>query len=241
MRFHPRIKTDIPAKIYAELKQSEAKITDLSIGGALLRRNFPETYAIDFDHKPVLIQYILPRIGSFEQSGNITREDNSGLVVSFNDLDSDSKIKLWQYIADNLKDLHNCPYCGEKFDIAPSVCGVCGWKLTFDAPEYFEYYEKTHLLKKLYQMADSLGKDQIKKLANFVEAAFNNNFIKSVDLGLNAEFFRQDSSLKELKEQMEKQKVKQILEVHGNNISKAAKILGISRPTLYNFKKKYNL
>jgi DNA-binding protein Fis len=156
-------------------------------------------------------------------------------------MDSDSKTKLWQYIAENLKDLHECPYCGEKFDIAPSVCGVCGWKLTFDSPEYFEYYEKTHLLKKLYSMADSLGKDQIKKLASLVDTALNNNSIKPVDLEFNYEFLRQESSLKELKEHMEKQKVKEILAVHGNNISKAAKILGISRPTLYNFKKKYDL
>ena len=144
MRFYPRIKTDIAANIYSELKHLDVNIVDLSIGGALVKRNFSKTSENGFKKKPVLLRYRLPESGSIEHTGNIIREDELGrLAVSFAELDQDSKSKLWQYIAENLKDLHECPYCGEKFDIAPSVCSICDWKLTFDSPDYLEYHEKT--------------------------------------------------------------------------------------------------
>jgi two-component system NtrC family response regulator len=42
-----------------------------------------------------------------------------------------------------------------------------------------------------------------------------------------------------VRENIEKQKLKEVLDKCGRNISKAAKMLGISRPTIYNLKKKY--
>lgn len=50
-----------------------------------------------------------------------------------------------------------------------------------------------------------------------------------------------DVSLRNAKESIEKKKIKEALDDCGHNISKAAKVLGISRAGLYNYKKKYGL
>lgn len=50
-----------------------------------------------------------------------------------------------------------------------------------------------------------------------------------------------DVSLRNVKENIEKKKIKEALDACGHNISQAAKVLGISRAGLYNYKKKYGL
>lgn len=46
-------------------------------------------------------------------------------------------------------------------------------------------------------------------------------------------------SLKNVRSKIEEQRIKEVLSICGNNISKTAKMLGISRPSLYNHIKKY--
>ena len=49
------------------------------------------------------------------------------------------------------------------------------------------------------------------------------------------------SSLRQAKELVEKIHVEEALARHGGNISRTAREIGVSRPTLYSFIKKYNL
>jgi two-component system NtrC family response regulator len=48
-------------------------------------------------------------------------------------------------------------------------------------------------------------------------------------------------SLKEARSSIEKQKLLEVIETTTNNLSKAAAILGISRPTIYSLMKKYEI
>ena len=68
--------------------------------------------------------------------------------------------------------------------------------------------------------------------------------INAVDLSLEGSRIARASSVLPLKEevnQIEAQKVKEILSLCGNNISKAAKLLKLSRPSLYSRIKKYHI
>lgn len=73
----------------------------------------------------------------------------------------------------------------------------------------------------------------------------NDNFIKAEDLDLNV--YRQGrlgerkTSLWGLRGKIEKQTLKEVLETCGNNISQAAKALGVSRPTIYSLRKRYGV
>jgi DNA-binding NtrC family response regulator len=49
------------------------------------------------------------------------------------------------------------------------------------------------------------------------------------------------TSLRDVRSTVERQKLIEALKVCNNNISKTAKVLGISRPSVYNLKKKYGI
>jgi two-component system NtrC family response regulator len=72
--------------------------------------------------------------------------------------------------------------------------------------------------------------------------------IDSEDLGLRHEravkmspYAPDDLSLREAKEEVEKIHIEEALARHGGNISRVAREIGVSRPTLYAFIKKYDL
>ncbi|MBL7032307.1 MAG: helix-turn-helix domain-containing protein, partial [Nitrospira sp.] len=48
-------------------------------------------------------------------------------------------------------------------------------------------------------------------------------------------------SLREVRHSIERQKLIEALSHCNNNISKVARVLGISRPSVYSLKKKYNI
>jgi len=165
MRIAPRIKADLPVTVKMGLAKSEARIIDLSVNGAFIKGRFQAAKIGD----AVLISYNLPQYGLFEHNGKAIRKDTAGMAITFHNIHITEKNRLWKYIADNIKDLDSCPYCGERYDVPPSVCKNCGWGLIFDSPDYFEYYEKRHLLKKLYSGAENLETDQIRRLINFLD------------------------------------------------------------------------
>jgi transcriptional regulator with PAS, ATPase and Fis domain len=86
----------------------------------------------------------------------------------------------------------------------------------------------------------------VREMINKIRRAIvmsDGDFIKPEDLEIEmgGAADEKEDTLKEVKGKIEKQKVKEALEICANNISNAAKMLGISRPSLYNLKRKYNL
>lgn len=67
--------------------------------------------------------------------------------------------------------------------------------------------------------------------------------ITPADLDLNVPVIQDDAitSLKEVRHSIEKQKLIEALRHCNNNISKVARVLGISRPSVYSLRKKYNI
>jgi transcriptional regulator with PAS, ATPase and Fis domain len=126
-----------------------------------------------FDDKPfngrLTIRYELPQQGMVEHAVTFVRKDPEGHALSFHDIDQTARVKLWQYIADNLVPGGECPFCGHRYTALPDLCGNCGWDLVFDRQGYFEYRERMVIVKKLELKVKDLKLDQLQKLVNFVD------------------------------------------------------------------------
>ncbi len=165
MRLSPRVKTELPVTINEKLAKNDGIITDLSLGGSFIKGSFrPVSIGDTF-----LMRYELPGYGLLEHSGRAVRRSPKGFALSFSNLDLAIRVKLWKYIVDHLEELKGCPYCGERLKPLPSMCPTCGWRLEFHSPSYFEYHEKTHLLKKVYGKTETLGTDSIRKILHFID------------------------------------------------------------------------
>ncbi|ABQ25356.1 sigma 54-interacting transcriptional regulator [Geotalea uraniireducens] len=168
-RLSPRIIATVPATLDTPSSKIEMVITDLGLNGAYLRAHSPfpgKKLGVD---TPVLLQYNLFGKGLFEHRGNIIRKDNAGYAVNFPGLDFATKRKLWEFIVDNLSDVHECPFCGESYITMPTTCKRCGWELNFNPPEYFNYYEKNCTIKKLHERLSGLDIEQLQKIVNFID------------------------------------------------------------------------
>jgi len=84
----------------------------------------------------------------------------------------------------------------------------------------------------------------VRELINKVRRAIvvsKDGEIVPTDLSIQVFRGKQIISLKETKESLEKQKLIDVLRMTSNNISSAAKLLGVSRPTIYALLKKYRV
>ncbi len=85
----------------------------------------------------------------------------------------------------------------------------------------------------------------VRELINKIRRAIvvsETNMITPVDLSLEVPEEKQiSSSLRELRAHIDKQKLIETLQMTSHNINKTARLLGVSRPTIYAFIKKYDL
>lgn len=165
MRLFPRITPELPVILNGSLAGSKAMLSSLSLGGAFLRGPFPSVKIGD----SLFLKYNLPSHGLFENSGRAVRKETEGVAVQFYDLDSSSKMKLWKYIAEGLRNLHECPYCGHTYEGLPQECALCGWNLDFHSPVYLEYHQKTCMLQRLHSKAEKLSADQLRRVVDLLE------------------------------------------------------------------------
>ena len=190
MRFFPRITPELPVILNGRLAGCKATLSSLSLGGAFLRGPFPAVKIGD----SLFLKYNLPTHGLFENSGKAVRKETEGVAVQFYDLDSSSKIKLWKYIADGLKNLNECPYCGHSYDGLPQACGRCAWNLDFHSPVYLEYHQKTCILKKLHSKAEKLSADQLRRVVDLLEPESS----RQLSTGLFQEFVGTSRAMREV-------------------------------------------
>jgi hypothetical protein len=115
------------------------------------------------------LKYYLQGCGYLEHRVRTTRKNHEGLAVAFYDLDSPTKVKLWGYIAERLRDLDESPYCGHPHAKLPLECTQCGRNLDFHSPVYLEYHQKTCLLENLHSKAQQLSSDQLRRVVDLLD------------------------------------------------------------------------
>jgi transcriptional regulator with PAS, ATPase and Fis domain len=165
MRLFPRIKQDLPGIVNGKYPGSTAIISNLSLGGAFLRCQMPVAKVGD----PLSLKYYLQGYGYLEHRGRTTRKNHEGVAVAFYDLDSPTRVKLWGYIAERLRDLDECPYCGHPHAKLPSECAQCGWNLEFHSLVYLDYHQKTCLLSNLQSKTQGLSVEQLRRVVDLLD------------------------------------------------------------------------
>ncbi|GBD96094.1 MAG TPA: AAA family ATPase [Nitrospirae bacterium] len=169
-RLDVRCKVDLPVFVIADNKggkgvtETEAKITSLSLSGAFIDYERPSA-----EKAVVGLKYDLPKHGEFEILGEVTRLENDGFAARFYNLNRDAKLKLWDYIKENIVDDLSCPYCGKENTQKFRKCDRCGWGLNFYSQGYIVEHEKESFLNRLDLKSKSFSIEDIYKILNFID------------------------------------------------------------------------
>lgn len=167
-RLDVRCKVDLPVSVIIDSNENreftETRFTSLSLGGGFIEYAPPRS-----DNKIIGLRYDLPRHGEFEILGEILRYDGEGIATRFYNLNRDAKLKLWDYIRENIADELSCPYCGKKNTQKMRRCDDCGWSLNFHSQDYIIEHEKESFLNRLAMKCASFSIEDIYKVLNFVD------------------------------------------------------------------------
>ncbi len=169
-RLDARCQVDLPVNVVLDtngndgITEKEAKFFNVSLGGAYIACNPPYP-----EKKIVGIRYELPRYGEFEIVGEVVRRDQKGIATRFYNINRDARLKLWDYISENLSDAETCPYCNTIITQKLRKCSTCGWNLNFDSPNYFIEHEKESFLQRVATRCNSLTLEDIYKVLNFID------------------------------------------------------------------------
>ena len=254
-RLDIRFDVDLPVNIFLDDKygatSEKARFSNLCLGGGLIESDKTDTYK-----GMVNMKCNLPEYGKLEVVGEVLRVDEKGVAIRFLNYRKDEKIRLWSYLKDHVTAISTCPYCRTENIKKLSKCDSCGLRLDFDSSRYLSMHEKWAFLKRLAIKSEFLSADDILRIYNFVDNDIlgikkrresdraDSGAGKTLN-GLGIRGLSDDlsgiTSLKEAKGIIEKQKLVEALKSQNNNISKVAKVLEVSRPSVYSMKKKYGV
>jgi transcriptional regulator with PAS, ATPase and Fis domain len=169
-RLDVRCKVDLPVRLVYDthekkgLTEQSSKFSSLSLSGGFIEYTPPS-----IENKIISLRYDLPRHGEFEIFGEVMRVDKKGVATKFYNLNRDAKLKLWDYLKDNLAEDVSCPYCGKKNAQKLRKCDRCGWYLNFYSQDYIVEHEKESFLNRLAHRSQSFTFEDIHKVLNFVD------------------------------------------------------------------------
>jgi hypothetical protein len=255
-RLDIRFNVDLPVNISLDnnggaTTVEKARFSNLSLGGGLIESGKAPPFK-----GVVNMKCGLPEYGKIEVFGEVLRVDEKGIAIRFLNHRKEEKIKLWSYLKDHVSDISTCPYCRSENIKKLSKCDACGLRLDFESPRYLSKHEKWSFLKRLAMKSEFFSADDILRIHNFVdndilgirrhrESDRADSGTGMTFNGLGSSVLSDDlsgiSSLKEAKGIIEKQKLIEALKSQNNNISKVAKVLEVSRPSVYSMKKKYGV
>ena len=169
-RIDVRCNVDLPVAVIMDnnggkgITETKTKFTSLSLGGGHI-----DFAPVSSDQKIIGLKYDLPRHGEFEILGEILREDKSGIATRFYNLNRDAKLKLWDYIKENIGDDISCPYCGKDNSKKLRKCDQCGWSLNFYSQDYIIDHEKESFLKRLTLKSEEFSIEDIFRVLNYID------------------------------------------------------------------------
>lgn len=168
-RLDVRCRVDLPVNVILDnngggIIEKKTKFSELSLSGAYLDYKPPHP-----DKKIVDLKYELPRHGEFEILGEIVRKEQEGIATKFYNINRDTKLKLWDYIRENLVEGTTCPYCNRENTRKVRKCNICGWSLNFNSPNYFIEHEKESFINRLALRCSAFTLENIYKVINFID------------------------------------------------------------------------
>lgn len=169
-RLDVRCKVDLPVSVIIDnnggkgVTEAKSKFTSLSLGGGFISHS-----SASAEGKIVGLKYDLPRHGEFEILGEVLRSEEDGIATRFYNLNRDAKLKLWDFIKDNISDDLSCPYCGKENTQKLRKCDSCGWNLNFYSQDYIVEHEKESFIKRLVLKSASFSIEDIYRVLNFID------------------------------------------------------------------------
>ncbi|MBI5663992.1 MAG: sigma 54-interacting transcriptional regulator [Nitrospirae bacterium] len=169
-RLDIRCKVDLPVHIIANnnggkgVTEAEAKFSSLSLSGGFI--DFEKPY---HENKILGLRYDLPKHGEFEILGEVTRSENDGFAARFYNINRDTKLKLWDYIKENMEEDISCPYCGKENTQKQRRCDKCGWSLNFYSQDYIVEHEKESFIRRLDLKSKLFSIEDMYKILNFID------------------------------------------------------------------------
>ncbi|MBI4681572.1 MAG: sigma-54-dependent Fis family transcriptional regulator [Nitrospirae bacterium] len=169
-RLDIRCKVDLPVYIIANnnggkgVTETKTKFTSLSLSGGFI--NFKQSHN---ENKIFGLRYDLPKHGEFEILGEVARSESDGFAARFYNLNRDAKLKLWDYIKENMADDISCPYCGKENTQKLRKCDKCGWSLNFYSQDYIVEHEKESFIKRLDLKSSLFSIEDLYKILNYVD------------------------------------------------------------------------
>lgn len=168
-RLDVRCEVNLPVRILLrgednKITENEGRFTSLSLSGGYIK------YTTRISGNRIIgLRYDLPRHGEFEIIGEIVRHERDGFATRFYNLNRDAKLKLWDYLKDNLPDDPSCPYCGKKYTKRVNRCEACGWTMNFYSQDYFVEHEKESFFHRLAMKCRSFSLEDMYKVLNFID------------------------------------------------------------------------
>jgi len=169
-RLDVRCEVDLPVNVILDnnggkgVTEANAKFSSLSLSGGFI--DFKPPYV---NNKVIGLRYNLPRHGEFEILGEILRSDDKGVATRFYNLNRDAKLKLWDYIKENLDEDISCAYCGKENSQKLRKCDRCGWNLNFHSQDYIVNHEKESFINRLMDKSKLFSLEDIYKVLNYVD------------------------------------------------------------------------
>lgn len=169
-RLDVRCNVDLPVSLIIDnndgkgVTETKSRFTNLSLSGGFIDYDSPAA-----QNKIVSMKYDLPRHGEFEILGELLRVEKGGIAAKFYNVNRDAKLKLWDYIKDNLPDESSCPYCGHAHSKRMRRCDKCGWSLNFHTQGYIVEHEKEAFVNRLASKCKDFSIEDIYKILNFVD------------------------------------------------------------------------
>ena len=169
-RLDVRCNVDLPVSLIIDnnggkgVTETKSRFTSLSLSGGFIDYDSPAA-----QNKIVSLKYDLPRHGEFEVSGELLRFEKGGVATRFYNVNRDAKLKLWDYIKDNLPEESSCLYCGKEHSQRMRRCDKCGWSLNFYAQDYIVEHEKEAFIQRLGSKSKAFSIEDIYKVLNYVD------------------------------------------------------------------------
>ena len=170
-RLDVRCRVDLPVSVILDngggrfgIAEKKTKFSELSLSGALL--DYPPPHP---EKKIMGLKYELPRHGEFEILGEVVRKNSQGIAAKFYNVNRDAKLKLWDFIKENIAEASTCPYCSKENNRKVRKCNSCGWSLNFNSPHYFVEHEKESFINRLALRCTTFTLEDICRVLNYID------------------------------------------------------------------------
>jgi len=166
-RLDIRCNVDLPVSIISNergMTEGRGKFSVLSLSGGFIDSPTPRPA-----NRMVLLRYELPRHGEFEVIGEVVRHEDRGIATRFCSINRDTKLKLWEYLRENLRLQDSCPYCGQRLEKRVMRCGYCGLSLNIDSPDYLIVHERDTFIRRIDRLSKDLEIEDMFKIMNFID------------------------------------------------------------------------